>query len=585
MIDGDPLSRVLHIDLSRRRFWVVDRRDLFEKYVGGAGVAINLLIDECPRERDPFNPENPMIFAVGPLTGVFPIASKTVTMFKSPHNDNLGESHAGGRSAVAIRMAGYGAIIVKGASATPVYLVVESNRVHFRDASALWGMTSFTTGRAIREKEPGAGIRTIMRIGRAGEQLVSFACVMTETYRHFGRLGLGAIFGSKKLKAIMVSGKRSLKVSDMTQYRKLYNEIFESLVKSPAMKKYHDLGTAMNVSALSELGAFPTGNLEKARFESAEEISGERFAEKHLGRRIACAHCPVSCIHLAALREPYETERYFYKTRMVCYDYEPIYALGSMIGVSSTEGLLRLFDEVEALGLDAISTGVTLAWATEAQVEGLISDRETAGLKLRWGDYDTYLKALRFIVDQPTDFSKALAKGVDHASSIYDGADFALAFGCNEMPGYHTGPSAYAGYMTGARHSHLDGAGYSLDQRSYASGSRPTADAVAEALLSEESWRQILSSLVICYFGREIYTADTVLKALKLMGYESTPENLLELGEEVLKAKYDFKMREGFDFKKLRIPKRILETATPLGLISENFIFDAIQSFASKMGF
>jgi aldehyde:ferredoxin oxidoreductase len=583
MIDGDPLSRVLHIDLSRRRFWVVDRRDLFEKYVGGAGVAINLLIDECPRGRDPFDPENPMIFVVGPLTGVFPIASKTVAMFKSPHNDNLGESHAGGRSAVAIRMAGYGAIIVKGASATPVYLVVESNRVHFRDASALWGMTSFTTGRAIREKEPGAGIRTIMRIGRAGERLVSFACVMTETYRHFGRLGLGAIFGSKKLKAIMVSGKRSLKVSDMTQYRKLYNEIFESLVKSPAMKKYHDLGTAMNVSALSELGAFPTRNLEKARFESAEEISGERFAEKHLGRRIACAHCPVSCIHLAALREPYEAERYFYKTRMVCYDYEPIYALGSMIGVSSTEGLLRLFDEVEALGLDAISTGVTLAWATEAQVEGLISDRETAGLKLRWGDHDTYLKALRLIVDQPTDFSKALAKGVDHASSIYGGADFALAFGGNEMPGYHTGPSAYAGYMTGARHSHLDGAGYSLDQRSYASGSGLTADAVAEALLSEESWRQILSSLVICYFGREIYTADTVLKALKLMGYESTPENLLELGGEALKAKYDFKMREGFDFKKLRIPKRILETATPLGLISENFIFDAIQSFASKM--
>jgi aldehyde:ferredoxin oxidoreductase len=318
MIDGDPLSRVLHIDLSRRRFWVVDRRDLFEKYLGGAGVAINLLVDECPRGKPPFDPENPIIFAVGPLTGVFPIASKTVAMFKSPHSGNLGESHAGGRSALAIRMAGYGAIIVKGASATPVYLLVGSDRVHFRDASALWGMTSFTTGRAIREKEPGAGMRTIMRIGRAGEQLVSFACVMTETYRHFGRLGLGAIFGSKKLKAMMVSGGRSLEVSDMIQYRKVYNEIFESLVKSPAMKKYHDLGTAMNVNVLNELGALPTKNLEKARFESAEEFSGERLAEKHLGRRIACAHCPVSCIHLAALREPYEAERYFYKTKMIC---------------------------------------------------------------------------------------------------------------------------------------------------------------------------------------------------------------------------------------------------------------------------
>jgi len=584
MIDGDPLSRVLHVDLSRRRFWIVDRRDLFEKRLGGAGVAINLLDEECPKGVDPFNPENPVVLAVGPLSGVFPIASKTVAMFKSPHTGNFGESHAGGRSAVSIRMAGYGTIVVKGASPTPIYLVIESNKVHFRDASALWGMTSFTAGRAIREKEPGPGIRTIMRIGRAGERLVRYACVITETYRHFGRLGLGAIFGSKKLKAIMVTGKRSLKVNDIVQYRKVYGEIHESLVSSPAMRKYHDLGTAMNVSALNELGALPTRNLEKARFESADRITGERFAERHLGRRIACAHCPVSCIHLAALREPYETERYFYKTRMVCYDYEPIYSLGAMIGVSSTEGLLKLFDEAEALGLDAISAGVTLAWATEAMQKGLVSDRETAGLKLQWGDHETYLKALRHITDQPNDFYQALAKGVEHASSVYGGADFALAFGGNEMPGYHTGPSAYAGYMTGARHSHLNGAGYGLDQKFQALGGKPTADAIAEALLSEESWRQVLSSLVTCYFGREIYTVDTVLKALKLVGYTFTPDDLLRLGREVLKAKYAFKTREGFDFRKLRIPRRILETATPLGRISESLILETIQSYGTKLG-
>lgn len=583
MIDRDPLCRVLHVDLSRRRFWVTDRRDLFEKYLGGTGIAIQLLKEECPEGIDPFSPDNPIIFAVGPLTGVFPIASKTVAMFKSPHTGNLGESHAGGRSAVAIRMAGYGAIVVKGASETPVYLVVESDRIHFRDASALWGMASFTAGRALREKEPGAGTRTIMRIGRAGERLVRYACVITETYRHFGRLGLGAVFGSKKLKAIMVCGKRSLKVTDPVQYREVYSEIFESLVKSPAMRKYHDLGTAMNVNVLNEAGALPTRNLEKARFESANEISGERFREKHLGRRIACAHCPVSCVHLAALREPYETEPYFYKTRMVCYDYEPIYALGAMIGVSSTEGLLRLSDEVETLGLDAISAGVVLAWATEAQQKGLVSDGESGGLKLRWGDHETYLKVLRLIVEQPTDFYGALAKGVDYASSVYGGGDFALAFGGNEMPGYHTGPAAYIGYLTGARHSHLDGAGYSVDQKHLGSASRQTADTVAEAVFSEESWRQVLSSLVICYFGREIYTVDNVLKTLRLVGYELAPEDLAKLGREVLKAKHCFKKRESFDFRKLRIPKRILETATPVGRISESFISEAIQSYERKL--
>jgi len=269
---------------------------------------------------------------------------------------------------------------------------------------------------------------------------------------------------------------------------------------------------------------------------------------------------------------------------MVCYDYEPIYSLGAMIGVSSTEGLLKLLDETEALGLDAMSAGVTLAWATEALQKSLISDKETAGLKLQWGDHETYLKALRHITNQPNDFYRALAKGVEHASSVYGGADFALAFGGNEMPGYHTGPSAYAGCMTGARHGHLDSAGYGLDQKFQALGGKPTADAIAEELLSEESWRQVLSSLVICYFGREIYTPDTVLKALKLVGYIFTPDGLLKLGREVLKAKHLFKTREGFDFGKLRIPRRILETAAPLGRLSESLILEAIRSYSSKLG-
>ena len=583
MIIGDPLSQVLHVDLSRRRFWVIERKELFEKYIGGAGVAINLLEEECPRGADPYGPENTIVFTVGPLTGVFPIASKTVAMFKSPHTGNLGESHAGGRSAVAIRMAGYGAIIVKGVSPTPVYLVIQHDGVRFRDASALWGMTSVTAGRAIREKEPSAGSRTIMRIGRAGERLVSYACVVTETYRHFGRLGLGAVFGSKKLKAIMIAGKRSLKVKDMVQYRKAYQEVFDSLVKSPAMKKYHELGTAVNVHPLSELGALPTRNLETAKFESAENISGESFAEKHLGRRIACAHCPVSCIHLATLRDPYEHEKYFYKSRMICYDYEPIYALGAMIGISSTEGCLRLQEEVESLGLDVISAGVALAWATEAQQKNLITDRETGGLRLVWGDRDSYLKALRFIVDQPTDFYKALARGVEHVSSVYGGADFALAFGGNEMAGYHTGPAAYAGYMTGMRHSHLDSAGYSLDQKSIAHGEKLTSNEIADALLSEESWRQILSSLVICYFGREVYSPEMVLKTLKLVGYELTLEQLSKIGGEVLKTKYKFKTREGFNPQELRIPKRIVNTISPTGQISEESLLDIVQSFYRKM--
>lgn len=578
------LQNVLYIDLNRKRFWIENRKDLFEKYLGGVGVATQLLLEECPKNVNPFDPENPIIFAVGPLTGVYPLASKTVAMFKSPHTGNLGESHAGGRSAIAIRSAGYGAIVIKGASETPVYLAIHGNKVCFRDASILWGMRStFTVGRIIREKEPGAGIRTIMRIGRAGEKLVTYASVITETYRHFGRLGLGAVFGSKKLKAILVSGKHSIPVNDRKLYRELYDEIYDAAVKSPIMRKYHDLGTPANVLPLNELGALPTKNLKQSKFEYAEKISGESLAENYLGRRISCANCPVACIHLAALREPYIDEPYFYKTTWVSYDYEPIFALGSMLGGFDVPSLLKLLDEIDTQGLDAMSTGVTLAWATEAMEKGIITKKETLGLELKWGDYETYRKAVINIVKQPNEFYQALARGTEYAASKYGGKDFALTFGGNEMPGYHTGPAAYVGFLTGARHSHLDSAGYSYDQKVFKAQEPLTPEKIADHLVKEESWRQILSSLVICFFARNVYKPEIVVKTLKTMGYEFAVEDLNKLGREILKKKYEFKFREGFDPNKLRIPRRIVETPTPHGKLNEQELKKAVNLYFEKL--
>jgi len=427
------------------------------------------------------------------------MASKTVAMFKSPHSGNLGESHAGGRSATALRLSGFGAIVIKGKSSLPVYLVIKDGKVYFRDASALWGMRNlFTVSRIIRENETDSGFRTIMCIGRGGERLVSYACVTTETYRHFGRLGLGAVWGSKNLKALVISGQSTLQVKDKKLYRDLYNQIYKEATTTPAMRKYHHLGTSENVLNLNKIKALPTKNLKSTTFEYAHKISGERLAQDFLGKRYACSHCPIGCIHIAALREPYEDEPYFYKTFMVSYDYEPIYSLASMLGIQEAEEYLKLMDYVEILGLDAISSGVILAWATEAQEKGSLSRKETEGIELHWGDRKAYQKVLDFIVEQPNEFYCALAKGVDYVSSMYGGEEFALAFGHNEMPGYHTGPAAHIGFAIGARHSHLDNAGYSIDQKVLVKG-KLTPSELVEKLLEEEAIRQILSSLVICF--------------------------------------------------------------------------------------
>lgn len=578
MLEREPLANVLYIDLSRKRYWVERREDLFARFLGGVGVATQLLLEECPPDADPLGPENPIIFAVGPLTGLFPLASKTVAMFKSPHNGLLGESHAGGRSAIALRMAGYGAIVIKGANETPGYIAIHGDKVYFRDAATLWGMkSSFTVGRVIREKEPSSGLRTIMRIGPAGEKLVSYACVTVDTYRHFGRLGLGAVFGAKKLKAVVIAGKRSLPAEDMAAYRKLYQDIYQQAVASPVMKKYHDLGTAQNVLPLNIIGGLPTRNLQAGKFEAAEKISGERFAHAYLGRRLACSHCPVGCVHIAALRRPYGDEPYFYKTTMTSYDYELIYALGSMLGGFDAEELLSLIELVEALGLDAMSTGVVLAWATEALERGLITTKDTLGVKLRWGNYSAYRQAVQFIVDQPGDFYRALARGVTYAASVYGGEDFALAYGGNEMPGYHTGPGAHLGYLVGARHSHLDNAGYSFDQDWLTGkGSNPSPQELVNNLLAEEYWRQIMASLVICFFARGIYRPQTVIEALQVTGREFAEEELRRLGEMIYREKCRFKIKAGFSPAHLRFPARIFSTPAAAGVIEPGYLQEAV---------
>ena len=542
-------------------------------------MAVQLLKEYIDPKADPLSGDNVIVFATGPFTPAYPLASKTVAMFKSPLTGNLGESHAGGRTATSIANAGYGAIVIKGESKKPVYLVIENEKVYFRDGRVIWGIPdSLIVGRIIAENEPGRGIRTMMRIGGAGEKLVRYACVTTETYRHFGRLGLGAVFGSKKLKALIIRGRKKYTPVDPKKFREVYDEIYRTAIESDAMKKYHLLGTASNVIPLNELNSLPTRNLQSARFEKADEISGEALAEYSLGRRIACSHCPVACIHLATLRIPYENEPYFFKTIMISYDYELIYSLGSMLGVGSRDGLLRLIHRVESYGLDAMSTGVCLAWATEALARGIVSEKETL-VKLSFGDVESYLKAIDYIYEQPNEFYRHLAMGVEHASGIYGGKEFALAFGGNEMPGYHTGHATYLGYATGLRHSHLDSAGYSLDQKV----KEITPEEAVDRLIAEECWRQILSSLVVCFFARGIYTADLISRAFEPLGVEITEEELKKKGEEIYREKLKLKIDMGFNPENLTFPKRIFEVKSLHGTLNEEFIRKAKDYYVKKV--
>jgi len=301
------LKKVLYINLSKNEYKVMDREDIFEKYIGGAGVASKLLLEECLPKLDPFAPESPIIFAIGPLTSLLPGMAKAVSMFKSPLTGNLGESHASGHLGNAIRFAGYGAIVIKGASEKPIIINIINEEVKIEKASSLWGLSPLEVEKHLRKTES-KSMQSILAIGVAGENLVYYSNVLVDRFHHFGRLGLGAIFGSKKIKAISITGSKSIAIKDPIAFKELYEKIHHEFVETDKMSKYHDLGTPYNVLPLNELKALPTRNFKESSFEGAEEISGENFAKRFLERKISCPSCPIACIHLASLKTPFAPE-------------------------------------------------------------------------------------------------------------------------------------------------------------------------------------------------------------------------------------------------------------------------------------
>ncbi len=526
------LRRVLYIDLGKEDAWVEERQDLFDQWMGGTGVGIKLLMEECPEGVDPLSPKAPIIFCIGPLNGMFPVATKIVATFKSPLTGELGESYAGGRFPLAVRFAGHEAIVIRGAAERPSYISINNSDVKIKDATSIWGVEAQTVGMILREHEPGVGRRSIIRIGPAGENLVRYAGVVVDTYRHLGRLGLGAVFGSKKLKAIVISGTEHVEIPDHKRYREIYNRLYETTVQTDVMEKYHDIGTSVNINVLNWLKGLPTKNFQSSSFPEAENISGEMFADKYLFRRMSCAGCPIGCIHIASLKSAFSTHHEF-EVRKVSYDYEPIYSLGSNLGVTSAEGILQLIDACERLGLDVMSAGVVLSWATEAYERDIITPQETLGVPLQWNDVKGYLKALDFIVKQPNEFYAALARGVDFASAKYGGVDFAMALGGNEVSGYHTGPASIVGQIVGVRHSHLDNAGYSIDQK--AAKKQLSPEQMVDEIIKEDNSRGVFNSLVGCLFARGVYTEENIIDALDAVGIEKTKDDLDELGQEDLR--------------------------------------------------
>ncbi|HDN78913.1 MAG TPA: aldehyde ferredoxin oxidoreductase [Chloroflexi bacterium] len=401
-------GRILRIDLSRREIWQEETDEVFRRrYLGGWGFIAYYLLKEMPPDADPLGPENLLIFATGPVTGA-PISGsgRHTVGAKSPLTGGFGASEAGGFWGTELKRAGFDALIIQGKASSPVYLWIHDGEAEIRDAKHLWGKTTAEVQDFIVRELGDEKVR-IAQIGPAGENLVRYACI-THDLRHFaGRCGLGAVMGSKNLRAIAVRGSKRVEVADpekLASIRRWLSENDEALL---AGLRYG--GTAGGVPYLNASGGMPTRNFLQGHFEYAEEISGQKMAETILVDRGSCYACIARCKRVVEISEgPYRVDPAYGGP-----EYETVAALGSLCGVGNLHAIAKANELCAAYGLDTISAGVAIAFALECGEKGLL---ESGEVELRFGNPDTVLKLLEKIAFRQG-LGDLLAEGVKRAAA------------------------------------------------------------------------------------------------------------------------------------------------------------------------
>jgi aldehyde:ferredoxin oxidoreductase len=568
--------RILLIDASVGKGKVV-HLDGRNEVAGGSGLAALLYVKYGQPELPWSDEAQPLIFAIGPLTGYFPLMSKMVCSFKSNYHGEYTESHAGGRAALSLRFSDLDALVIVGRAKQLSCLSIGANHLELKDASFLRGMDAESSGKLIRRMfKAGSGHRSIMRIGPSGEVGLAMACINVDTYRHFGRMGGGAAMGVKNIKAIVIHGDSDFNIPPGKEYSRLYQEVYKKVTSTDMLRKYHNLGTPANLQDLNDISSLPWRNLQQTSDPGIATITGKSFADQTLLRNGACSGCPVGCIHIGFIREKMAVDNRYHH-HQVAYDYEPIFAAGTMLGVTNSFDVLRILDVMEKVGLDAMSGGVALGWATEATEQGLISEQETL-VPLAFGDALAYQQAARHLGRGSNDFYRLLGQGTLKAAAVYGGGDFGCVLG-QEMAGYATGELFFAAQTLGFRHSHLDTGAYSYDQKNSDKGVARAVD----FLIADEPGRAFLTSMVGCLFARSVYTEEQLAECLQVVGFDTLSGTIPKVAEHIRTLRWKVRAQTGFNPGNFTIPKRFYQVKTWKGQIDKNYLDNLKKEYGRRI--
>jgi aldehyde:ferredoxin oxidoreductase len=553
-------GRYLQIDLTSGETAVHPLPDdVLGRVIGGIGLASWLLLEWCPPGADPLGPDNPLIFATSPFVGTgITTASKIAVATRSPQTGRIGDSLSSSYLAISLKRTGFDAVVITGRATSPSVLVVDDERLAIYRAGHLLGLNASDTSDAVRG-DLGSAFR-VAAIGVAGERGVRFASICNDG-RLAGRTGTGAVMGSKNLKAIAIRGSRLPTVADPKGLGAVARRLAERSL-GPGTSKYREIGTAANLAFFNRIGVLPTRNFQSGSFEGAEAISGETLFLDHRTDKNACAACTIGCEHHYRTRDggPEVEARL---------EYETLFALSSLCGVDDPNAVLRAAALCDDLGMDAISTGATIAWAMECRERGVAIGLPDTDIPA-FGDADALLQTIDAIGHR-SGLGDLLAEGSREAARIVgQGSDaWAMHVKGLEMPGYDPRKlqTMALGLAVGTRGAcHNRSSAYEID---FSDRLSPAAEAEARATAAAaaEDQASILDSLTICKFLRHIFD-DLPSEAAELYrlvtGIPATGADLRLAGERINNIKKLFNIRQGWTRAEDTLPPRLLDGDGPL---------------------
>lgn len=456
--------RILHVDLTKQKHTIRNIEDQGH-LIGGSELAHFLYKRYSYSDKAWDAPEQPLVFAIGPLTGLFPLMSKMVSAFSSPQKTYT-ESYAGGRAGLALKFTSFDAIVITGKSNKLSCLELTSNGLSLQDMTFAKGLDPSITLSFARKMCPkGAGQRTIMSIGSSGERGSPLAAINVDTYRHFGRMGGGAILGAKNIKVLIIYGDHALSPPNTEQYNQLYRDIFTNIINS---KSQEDKMT----SPLAGLVA--KGDI-------------------HSG---ACASCPIGCVHPGFIRRKLER---CHKSDIELGD-EPIFWLGKVLQIKASFDILRLLEANERYSFDVLAVATALYWATMATKEGHISEKETI-YPLYFGNAKAYQQAISALAKGANSFYRNLGKGSYQSAQIYGAKEYACELGQETV--------------------FLSSLVFSTATRDFVWTDKNVQEIVQKSILRQRE-KGCLNSMIVCLFGKKFYREDVLRDCLDAAGYDSS---------------------------------------------------------------